>query len=1027
MTLTFVGIAATGLMLGWERWMLPFYALGVIASWVLHIRSLFLPRRRLYFYMFVIWMLLVYHGVHATSFNDIAGIAAIEFAMLALTDEKMLVNIGFVLYWFCYFWSGSQLIREGAMVFDALTLAPIALHVCVVVTTYIVARDIINKRAREREAAKEEIDELLEVRSRSDDFLIGVSHAFRTPVNIVTGISRVLAGREKDADAKRGNTHVMEAGMYMSGRLDDLLDYTELETGRFRTGSEPYMIGSVLNDVLTTLRLYRNESRIQVIVDVDADVPAVLRGDARRIKKILFHLIDNALRYTVRGGVYVRVYAVREEYGINLCMEVRDTGNGMTRDELALIRDGIYHAEERNRHLSEGLGLGLPIVYGIAHAMDGFVRVESEAGKGTRVHVSIPQEVVDGKRCMDIADKSRLKLAFYQQPGKFEVPAVREYYTQMIMHIIRAFSLKLERASTLPDLKAMLEKGDYTHLFIADEEYAEDPSYFDTLSESIHVIVVARLSFTPSADSRVTILRKPLYAFPLVEALNAETEQDAKAALAEAADPDYGGVRALVVDDEEMNVVVAKGILSEYGIVADGALSGEEAVEKARRTDYAVIFMDHMMPGMDGIQCAHRIRDILSTEGRSCAMIALTANAVSGAREMFEQEGFDAFVAKPVERTEMTRALHRVLSREGAQETGEETTAARQPFTWRRESEALSGVIDGTERADAYEAPVIMTPRGTEEAPGAGAARDEGRTAPAKRRVRITCDSACDLPSAWYDEWDISVVHHILHTKTGSFLDGDEINGDELVLYMKSGGEARSEVPGTIAFARFFTEQLAHADEVIHISIADASSPVYKFAETSLKRMEGVTLVDSGSMSGGAGLLVLYAAYLAKETELHADAILARLKKVKAHITARFVLENTGALLAGGRISPVTSRWLDAFMLHPTIDMRNSMMQFSFVWSGLYGRRFIRRVLRRKWRVDTSLLIITHAGLSVAALSEIREEVEKHVHFDRVVVMPGSSAIVVNVGAGTFGLQFHTLSGDRETGGRLFDFLPEEI
>ena len=174
-------------------------------------------------------------------------------------------------------------------------------------------------------------------------------------------------------------------------------------------------------------------------------------------------------------------------------------------------------------------------------------------------------------------------------------------------------------------------------------------------------------------------------------------------------------------------------------------------------------------------------------------------------------------------------------------------------------------------------------------------------------------------------------------------------------------------------------------------------------------------------------MLVLYAAYLAKETELHADAILARIMKVKSHMTARFVLDNTGALLKGGRISPVTSRWLDAFMLHPTIDMRNSMMQIFFIWSGAYSRRFIRRVLRMKWRIDTSLLMITHAGLSVAALSEIREEVEKYVHFDRVVVMPTSSAVAVNVGAGTFGLQFHTLSGDRETGGRLFDFLPEEV
>ena len=146
---------------------------------------------------------------------------------------------------------------------------------------------------------------------------------------------------------------------------------------------------------------------------------------------------------------------------------------------------------------------------------------------------------------------------------------------------------------------------------------------------------------------------------------------------------------------------------------------------------------------------------------------------------------------------------------------------------------------------------------------------------------------------------------------------------------------------------------------------------------------------------------------------------------MKTQIVARFILENTAFLLRGGRMTPLLSRWMDAFFFRPTINMKNDRMMFSVSFSARYRRNFIHRVLRGKRRIDTSLLLITHAGLSEKELRWVREETERVLHFDRVVTLPTSGAVAVNVGPGTFGLMFHTLSDDRETGGRLFDFLPE--
>ena len=149
------------------------------------------------------------------------------------------------------------------------------------------------------------------------------------------------------------------------------------------------------------------------------------------------------------------------------------------------------------------------------------------------VHVSIPQTVQDDTPCLRMPQSERMKITFYQDPAKFAVPAVRDFYTDMIYHLIRDFRLTLHRVATQEDLKKLLEEDEVTHLFMGEEEYGRDPAYFDRLAASICVIVVARHGFRPSPSSAVKLLYKPLYTFPLVTVLNAETPAAAQAALAQ--------------------------------------------------------------------------------------------------------------------------------------------------------------------------------------------------------------------------------------------------------------------------------------------------------------------------------------------------------------------------------------------------------------------------------------------------------------------------------------------------------------
>ena len=661
MTISALAITASGLSLGWrEVWMFPLIIAGTAASWVLHIRQLFTEEARVWFYAIIAWMVLALDGVKTTSLFDFSVTFALCFAMFSQTNERKLLHISLVIYLFLLCIHIAQIRAGNSVTPDVLVWSQIAMHAACALLVYLIGLNIITKREKDSENARQVIAELVSTRRRTENFMANVSHELRTPVNVVTGLSSVMAERLSDTQNIDDALHIHEAGKRLSDQVDDILDFTEIETGQLMIAEEPYSIVSVMNDVLVALGVYTLTDLPEIVVDLDANVPQTLMGDGRRIKKVIYHLADNAVKFTESGGVLINVYEMPQDYGINLCIDVRDTGIGMSRETIERVREGIYQEDAERNRAHSGFGLGMRIVFGIVHAMGGFVRMESEEGKGTHIHASIPQGVRGTEKCMTVQNPGALKVALFQKTDKFEPPEVERYYMQMIQRVINAFHLTLQHVTTPDDCKQLLADHTFTHLFVPDAEYSEDPAYFDALCDHMHVVLVAGTGFTPSPFSKVTILRKPLYAVPLVEVLNAASAEDAKAALSGGEEVRLDGMKVLVVDDEEMNLVVARGIFTGYGMEVETALSGAESIEKVRGKDYDLIFMDHMMPVMDGVEAAHRIRDVLQTSGRKTKIVALTANAVSGAREMFMKEGFDGFVAKPIERTELLRAIKKI-------------------------------------------------------------------------------------------------------------------------------------------------------------------------------------------------------------------------------------------------------------------------------------------------------------------------------------------------------------------------------
>ena len=254
-------------------------------------------------------------------------------------------------------------------------------------------------------------------------------------------------------------------------------------------------------------------------------------------------------------------------------------------------------------------------------------------------------------------------ILFHVWDQKYSVPRVREFFRDLAVHMARGFNIELYATVDREDVEAAIKEYNVTHIFMGAEEYQAMPEYFDELAKKgITVAVSANSGFSKTSGSLVITMPKPLYCFPVAKVLNGLVERGATAIEEAKEKVVFDGLRALIVDDEPMNLVVATGLFKDYRMITDTAESGAEAIQKVMEKDFDVIFMDHMMPEMDGIEAMKRIRELLKEHGKVVRMVALTANAVSGAREMFINEGFDGFISKPIDTADFERVMKRVLN-----------------------------------------------------------------------------------------------------------------------------------------------------------------------------------------------------------------------------------------------------------------------------------------------------------------------------------------------------------------------------
>ncbi|MDE6593335.1 MAG: PocR ligand-binding domain-containing protein [Oscillospiraceae bacterium] len=495
--------------------------------------------------------------------------------------------------------------------------------------------------------------EIEKIARAKSDFLANMSHEIRTPMNAALGMSE-MALREEMSPAAREYIHqIRSASKSLLVIINDILDFSKIESGKMEITPVTYEPLSLINDIASIISTRIGSKNIEFIMDISPDMPHRLLGDNVRIQQIIMNLLTNAVKFTTQGQVVLKMECV--PFGgdtVMMKVSVTDTGSGIKREDLnKLFRSFQQLDSKRNRNI-EGTGLGLAICRQLLSLMNGDISVESEYNKGSCFSFVLPQQLVS-ESAMNIRRNNLPRTAVLINNG---------YLKKQVMIDLERIGIA---ATDMEEASSLSEYHDY--LIVERTLYSDKISkFFNPGKEPVKCIIIDNFgsNFHDDTSEDVRIIRKPVYFLNLFAAMglipeyaHGETESEEDFAFTA---PD---ANILIVDDNSVNLTVAKGLIAPLNMRVDTAMNAGETIEKVKGMMYDIIFMDHMMPEVDGVETTRIIRRLMP-EYANVPIIALTANAIGGAREMFLREGMNDFLPKPMDAKDIISMVRKWLPSE---------------------------------------------------------------------------------------------------------------------------------------------------------------------------------------------------------------------------------------------------------------------------------------------------------------------------------------------------------------------------
>lgn len=502
----------------------------------------------------------------------------------------------------------------------------------------------------------------LEYTQRSKrDFLVKMSQEIKNPINASREVCEGLR-HEQDVDYLHNNIQFIQAAeSWMVGNVEDLTDYSLMQQETISIEKQDYETRDFIQRLVSISMAMKGSKNIDVIFDVDATLPRVLKGDERRVLRIVNNVMNNAIKYTKNGGVSCSITKSSDESGTCLLITVADTGCGMSPEFLIRMQEAFVQFDDDFFTNYQGIGLGLLMTHTLLEWMRGTISFNSEVGKGTVVTIILPQEVVDETHIRDSYGKKTI--CFLEDNGQRD-ERILSYYRNEFEHMSEQLSTEFVFCTTMVEFQNQLHMQDYENILISVEEYEEYATYFERLAEW-HNVVMTTAFYTkkPLENKKIRRVLEPFWFDSLIANIEDENHENAEQELV-AGTYILPDVSVLIVDDNQMNLQILSRLLSRYQMKIVTADNGRKAIEYVENQDFDLIFMDYMMPDMNGVDTMRAIRRLDKEGADSVPMIALTSDIVPGIRDEFMELGFNDLALKPLDSSVLERIMHSCIPRE---------------------------------------------------------------------------------------------------------------------------------------------------------------------------------------------------------------------------------------------------------------------------------------------------------------------------------------------------------------------------
>jgi two-component system sensor histidine kinase/response regulator len=605
-----------------------------------------------------------------------------EFASVGKTDEQQIIETGVPII--------SKLVREtwpdGRQTWSLNSKMPLRDADGRIIGLFGIGKDITELKRTETELSAAR-DAAVKAAQIKGEFLANMSHEIPTPMNGVIGMTGLLLETELTPSQREFAETIRDSGDSLLTIINDILDFSKIEAGKLEFEVLDFDLVETIEGALGLLAERARQKSIELACDLPPDLPRLLRGDPGRLRQVVTNLIGNAIKFTERGEVVVRVTcASQTETHATITVAVRDTGIGISAEAISRLFQAFTQADSSTTRRFGGTGLGLAISKQLVEMMGGRIAVSSEPGKGSEFRFDAVLEKQSGQG-------KPIPPLFHESLFDLRVLVVDDNATnrQILRH--QLFAWKMQKGSAangheaLDLLRAGAAEGKPYSLALLDMQMPEMDGMTlaraiksDPVISATRLIILTSMGYTHSQDELKAAgidayLVKPVRQGKLLECLVRVLEKDASshpsaksgdspASPAPASDPaKQYQARVLVAEDNIVNQKVALAQLRGLGLTADAVANGKEALSAIRLIPYEIIFMDCQMPEMDGFEACRMLRLAERNPNyswkRPVWIIALTANAMSGEREKCIAAGMDDYLSKPVRSADLNNAMAR--------------------------------------------------------------------------------------------------------------------------------------------------------------------------------------------------------------------------------------------------------------------------------------------------------------------------------------------------------------------------------